>query len=349
MGDGARQRSDAAGRYARQVVLPEIGSAGQERLLASSAVVVGCGALGTVIASTLVRAGVGTVRIIDRDYIELNNLQRQILFDEEDIARGLPKAIAAAEKLRRVNSEIELEPIVADVNPDNVERLIGDMDLVLDGTDNFEIRFLLNDACVKHSIPWVYGGVLATYGMTMAIIPHRTPCFRCFLSEMPVPGSTPTCDTAGVLSSAVNVIASLEVVEGLKILMGREEELHDRLLYVDVWAGTMERMRLGKGESPCPACDLGQFEFLEAREGSYLTRLCGRDAVQINVRGEARVSLADLAARLDSAGQVAANDFMLRFRVDGYELTVFPDARAIIKGTTDEAEARTIYAKYIGL
>ena len=336
-------------RYSRQTLLPEIGITGQERLLASSVAVIGCGALGTVIASTLVRAGVGKVRVIDRDYIELNNLQRQILFDEEDVTRGLPKAIAAAEKLSKVNSQVEVEPVVADVNPDNVERLIGDVDLVLDGTDNFETRFLLNDASVKHDIPWVYGAVIATYGMTMAIVPHRTPCFRCFLVKMPVPGSTPTCDTVGVLSPAVSVVAALEVTEGLKILVGKEEELHGRLLYVDVWTGTLERMEVEKGNAPCPVCDLGQFEFLEAREGSYLTSLCGRQAVQINVRGRSRVSFSDLVKRLGSVGQVTFNDYMLRFLVDSYELTVFPDGRAIVKGTTDEAIARTLYARYIGL
>ena len=339
-------------RYSRQILLSEIGTTGQERLLASSVAVLGCGALGTVIASTMVRAGVGHVRIIDRDYIELNNLQRQILFDEEDIARGLPKAVAAAEKLRKVNSQVKVESVVADVNSENVERLIGDVDLVLDGTDNFEIRFLLNDACVKRGVPWVYGGVLATYGMIRAIIPHQTPCFRCLLAEMPMPGTTPTCDTVGVLSPAVNVIGSLEVVEGLKILMGKEGDLYGPLLYVDVWAGTTERVEVRKRDNPCPACDLGQFEFLEAREGSYLTSLCGREAVQVNVRGETRISFPDLAKRLDSVGQVSFNDYMLRFQVSSkrpYELTVFPDGRTIVKGTTDEAVARTLYARYIGL
>ncbi len=336
-------------RYSRQILLPEIGIAGQEQLLASSVAIIGCGALGTVIASGLVRAGVGKVRIIDRDTIEMNNLQRQILFDEEDIARGLPKAIAAVEKLKRVNSGVKLEPVVADVNPDNIERLIRDVDLVMDGTDNFEIRFLLNDACIKHNIPWVYGGVIATYGVTMAIVPGRTPCFRCILTEMPVPGSVPTCDTAGVLGPIVNIIASLEMTEGLKILMGKKDELHGQLLFVDTWAGIMERVSLEEKEGLCPTCDLGQFEFLEAREGSYLTSLCGREAVQVNVRGQVRVPFSDLADRLDPVGQVAFNDFMLRFRVDSYELTVFPDGRTIVKGTTDEALARTLYAKYVGL
>jgi len=329
--------------------LPEIGREGQKRLLSSTVALIGCGALGTVVASNLVRAGVGRVKIVDRDYIELNNLQRQILFDEEDIARGLPKAVAAAEKLRRVNSQVRIEPLVTDVNPGNVEEIIGDVDLVLDGTDNFETRFLINDACVKHGIPWVYGAVIATYGMTMAIVPHHTLCFRCFLAEMPVPGSTPTCDTVGVLGPAVNIVASLEVTEGLKLLMGKEEELHGRLIYVDAWTGTLEQLELEKGDGLCPACDLGQFEFLEAREGSYLTSLCGREAVQINVHGEAKVSFPGLAERLNSVGQVTFNEYMLRFRVDPYELTVFPDGRTIIKGTTDEALARTLYAKYVGL
>lgn len=340
---------NASDRYSRQMLLPEIGPAGQERLLTSSVAVVGCGALGTVIANTLVRAGVGRIRVIDRDYIELNNLQRQTLFDEEDIARGLPKAIAAAEKLRHVNSQVTVEPVVADVNPDNVEQFIGGVDLVLDGTDNFETRFLLNDACFKHNVPWVYGAVLATYGMVYAILPRRTPCFRCLLTGMPVPGSAPTCDTAGVLSTAVNIIASLEVTEGLKILLGKEEELYGGLLYVDVWNGTFERLTVGKRDAPCPVCDMGQFEFLEAREGSYLTALCGREAVQVNVRGEVQVSFPDLARRLAAVGEVRFNDYMLRFGVDSYELTVFPDGRAIIKGTTDEATARTLYARYIGL
>lgn len=335
-------------RYSRQILLPEIGTQGQKRLIASSVVVIGCGALGTVIASGLVRAGVGRVRIVDRDTIELNNLQRQVLFDEEDIARGLPKAAAAVEKLRRVNSQIELEPVVADVNPDNVERLIGDVDLVLDGTDNFEVRYLINDACVKHDRPWVYGGVIATYGMTTAIVPHRTPCFRCFLPEIPPLGSTPTCDTVGVLGPAVAVVSSLEITEGLKILMAHEDELHGKLLYVDVWEGTLKQFEVSKGKEPCPACDLGQFAYLEAEEGSYFTRLCGRNAVQIYVRRKERISFSDLAKRLNSVGEVSFNDYMLRFRIDSYEITVFPDGRTIIKGTCDEAVARTLHAKYIG-
>jgi molybdopterin/thiamine biosynthesis adenylyltransferase len=335
-------------RYSRQTLLAEIGTAGQDQLLASSVAIAGCGALGSVIAGTLVRAGVGQVRIVDRDIVELSNLQRQILFDERVAARAMPKAIAAVERLRQVNSDVELEPVVVDINPDNVERLVSDVDLVLDGTDNFETRLLLNDVCVKHGIPWVYGGVIATYGMMRAILPGRTPCFRCWLGEVPAPGSTPTCDTVGVLGTAVSIIAALEATEGLKILLGREEALVGQLLYVDVWAGTFERLDVGELEGTCPVCDLGQFEFLERKEGTYLTSLCGRSAVQVDVRGTREVSFPALARRLDPVGQVRYNEYMLRFDVDEYELTVFPDGRTIVKGTTDEAQARSLFARYVG-
>jgi len=336
-------------RYARQMILEEFSQAGQERLLASRVAVIGCGALGSVISNHLVRSGVGRIKIIDRDYIELNNLQRQILFDEDDISRRLPKAAAAAAKLGRINSQVIVEPLVTDVNPRNIEEIIGDVDLVLDGTDNFETRYLINDACVKHRIPWVYAAVVSTYGMTFVIIPHRTPCFRCFMTEMPTPGSTPTCDMVGVLSTAVDIVASLAVTEGLKLLMGREDNLHNRLIYADAWTVDVQRLELNKGAGLCPACDQGKYDFLEAREGTYLTRLCGRGAVQINVLGPIRISFPDLAKRLSSVGQVVFNEYMLSLHIDPYEITVFPDGRAIIKGTTDEALARTLYARYIGL
>lgn len=339
---------DPLARYSRQTLLEQIGRDGQERLISSAVVVVGCGALGTVIASTLARAGVGRIKVVDRDYIELSNLQRQILFDEEDIARGLPKAVAAAEKLRRINSEVHIEPLVTDLNPGNAERIIRNADLVLDATDNFETRLLINDVCIKQGIPWVYGAVVATYGMTMAIIPGRTPCFRCFLGQIPPPGSRPTCDTVGVLGPAVNMVASLEVTEGLKLLLGKLEELHGTLLYVDAWAATLEQLEVGKRDAPCPACDLGNFEFLEGRAGSSVTTLCGRDAIQIRLRGQSQVSLGELARRLAPAGEVTFNSHMLHFRVDSYELTVFPDSRAIIRGATDEDVARSLYARYIG-
>lgn len=342
------ERSTPLERYSRQVLLPEIGLEGQQRLLRARAVVVGIGALGTYIASSLVRAGVGFVRLVDRDYIEENNLQRQVLFDEQDIAANLPKAVAAAEKLRRANSQVVVEPVVADVNRSNVLRLIGDCDLVLDGTDNFEARLLLNDACVKLGRPWVYGAAIGTYGMTMVILPGETPCLRCLLGQIPTPGTVPTCDTAGVLGTAPQVIAALEVTEALKILSGRPELLHRRLLYVDVWRGTLERLDVTKGPQPCPACDEKRFEFLQGRRGTVVTSLCGRQTVQVSVRGTARPDFARLAERLSALGEVAYNEHMLRFRTGPHELVLFPDGRALISGTTEEGVARSLYARYFG-
>lgn len=348
MSSPSAKPASAAGldRYARQTLLAQIGAEGQERLRASSVAVVGCGALGSMISTLVVRAGVGRVRIIDRDFIELDNLQRQVLFDEQDIAEGLPKAVAAASKLRRANSEVAVEPVVADVNAGSVERLIAGVDLVLDGTDNFETRLLLNDACAKYGVSWIYGGAIGTHGMTMAIVPGRTACFRCLVAEMPPPGSTPTCDTVGVLGPVASLIASLEVVEGLKILMGQEDQLHGCLIYADVWAATFERFTVKKGG--CPVCDLGRYDYLDGRAGSSVTTLCGRDAVQVNMAGDQRPSFSALAERLGRVGQVRFNEHMLRFRADPYEVTVFSDGRAIIKGTADQTVARTLYARYIG-
>jgi molybdopterin/thiamine biosynthesis adenylyltransferase len=337
------------GRYARQMRLAEIGEEGQHKLLAARVALIGCGALGTHIADSVVRAGVGHVRIVDRDFIELNNLQRQSLFDEADVARGLPKAVAAADKLRPINAQVEVESVVADVNPDNVLELIGDVDLVLDGTDNLETRLLVNDACLKLDIPWIYGGVIATCGMSMAILPHRTPCFRCFMGDLPAPGDVPTCDTVGVLNTAAIVTAAIEVTEGFKVLTGHEEALQPGVLYLDVWTGDVMRLQVSKNGTPCPACDLGQFEFLEARQGSWVTSLCGHDALQVNVRRSERLSFPQLAERLRSVGRVSFNEYMLHLEVDPYELIVFPDGRTIVRGCTEPALARALYARYIGM
>jgi len=335
-------------RYSRQILLPEIGQEGQRKLLSSKVALVGCGALGTAIASGLTRAGVGHIRIVDRDYIELSNLQRQTLFDEQDIARGLPKAVAAVEKLRQVNSEIELEALVTDLNPFNVERIFRDVDLVVDGSDNFEARFLINDACLKHGLPWVYGAVIATYGVTMSILPRQTACLRCLLREQPPPGTVPTCDTAGVLGAAASIIGALEVTQALKLLLDGGQEFWNHLTHVDVW--TAEWLHVEVERDPeCPACGQGQYEFLEAQAGTFVTSLCGREAIQVSVRGDVQLSLPQLAQRLAARGQVRLNEYMLRCEVDGYDIAVFPNGRAIIKGTTDETEARTAYAKYIGL
>ncbi len=333
-------------RYKRQIIFAPLGEEGQRKLLAASVVIVGCGAIGANIANVLVRAGVGHVRIVDRDYIELDNLQRQVLFDEEDIEKGLPKAIAAAEKLRKVNSQVEVEPLVGDVNYLNVEEIIAGMDLVLDGTDNFETRYLINDACVKHRIPWIYGGAVASYGMSMTIIPYQTPCLRCLFAQAPAPGTTPTCDTVGILASVPAVIGAIEAGEAIKVLAGKGR-LNQGLIHIDLWENTYEVFQVSRKED-CPTCGQGQFEFLEAKEGSMVTSLCGRNSVQITPITSANISLPTLAQRLVASGEVTYNDFMLRFQVGDYLITVFPDARAIIRGTSDEAIARSLYARYIG-
>jgi len=336
-------------RYFKHILLAEIGEEGQKKLSGASAVVAGCGGLGTVIANSLVRFGVGKVTIVDRDFIELDNLSRQILFDEEDIRRGLPKAIAAAEKLRLINSEITVEPVVADLTAENIEQIIKGAGIVLDGTDNFETRFLINDACVKLGIPWIYGGVVATYGMSFAIIPGETPCLKCFITELPGPGSTPTCDTVGVLGTAVNMVASIEVTEALKIILGKQEALIKKLIYLDVWYGTWSLFELKKEDKRCPVCDDRQFAFLEQKKGTRLATLCGQNAVQVSPPAATGVSFKDLASRLASSGDVSYNDYMLRFTIEPYEFTVFPNGRTIIKGTTDESAAKTLFAKYIGV
>lgn len=334
-------------RYARQILFPGIGETGQRKLLQAKAVIVGCGALGTVIANTLARAGVGHLVIADRDFIELNNLQRQILFDEEDIARGLPKAVAAAQKLRRINSSIRVDPVVTDVHFGNIETLIRGANVVLDGTDNFETRYLINDACLKNNIPWIYGGVIAGHGMSMTILPGKTPCLRCLFAEMPPPGAAATCDTAGVLGPIVGVIASIESAEAMKLLTG-QGRLNEGLIAIDLWENCFEMIAIPERTENCPACGRGDYEFLSAREGIQTTTLCGHNAVQVSARSASRIDFTEIARRLAPVGEVSFNEFMLRLRVDGHELTLFPDARAIIKGTTDESAARTLYAKYVG-
>jgi adenylyltransferase/sulfurtransferase len=336
-------------RYARQIIYPPLGEDGQRKLHQATAVVVGCGATGTVIANHLARAGIGHLRIVDRDFIELNNLQRQLLFDEEDIAQQLPKAEAARRKLAAVNSEIEIEGLVVDVNPDTVLPLLEGADLVLDGTDNFETRFLVNDACVKLGIPWIYSGVIASYGMSMTILPGETACLRCLMGSMPAPGTTPTCDTAGVLGPSVAVVASIAAGEALKLLAGFGE-LNHGLLNFDLLDNSLDTFEVLR-RPDCPACGQQDYEFLNAQQGTRTATLCGRNAVQISVTGRPALDLAALAQRMRASGiaGVAVNPYLLRATLDGLEVTLFPDARAIVKGTEDEGVARTIYARYVGV
>ena len=334
-------------RYLRQIIFAPLGEAGQERLLAARVVLIGCGANGTAMANTLARAGVGTLVIADRDFVELNNLQRQVLFDEDDVARGTPKAIAAAEKLRRVNSSIRIEGVVTDVNAENIEELIDGATLVMDGTDNFETRFLINDACVKHNIPWVYAGTVASYGMTMTIVPHETACLRCLFNREPPPGTLPTCDTAGVIAPIVNVMASIASAEALKFLAGAGTR-NAGLINVDLWENTFDSFAVARRDD-CVACGQGKYEYLEGERGGTMTAsLCGRNAVQVNPgRGHA-LDLTRLAEQLRGIGEVSVNEYLLKLSIDNYELTIFPDARAIVKGTDDATVARSVYAKYVG-
>ncbi len=335
-------------RYIRQTIFAPLGKAGQERLLSARVAIIGCGANGSVMANTLARAGVGSLVIVDRDFVELHNLQRQMLFDEDDVARGTPKAIAAAQKLRRVNSTIRIEGLVSDVNAENIEDLIAGATLVMDGTDNFETRFLINDACVKHRVPWVYAGAVASYGMTLTIVPRETACLRCVFPREPAPGSMPTCDTAGVLAPIVNVLASIASMEAIKYLAGAGTR-NAGIINVDLWDNSFDQFAIARREE-CPTCGKNQYDYLSgARHGARTALLCGRNAVQINPGHGHALNLQTLAERLRGTGKVSVNEYLLRLELDANEITVFPDGRAIIKGTDDATAARSLYAKYVGI
>lgn len=336
-------------RYARQMRFPGIGVAGQRRLLDSCALVVGCGALGSVIINTLARAGVGHLRIVDRDFLELNNLQRQVLYDEDDVAAGLPKAIAANERLRKINSSITVEPVVADVDHTNIERLFAGVQCVIDGTDNFETRFLLNDAAVKLGIPWVYGGCLAAEGQSLTIVPGQTPCLRCLIPEPPPPGSSPTCDSAGILGTIIGVIASFEANEALKILSGQPQAISRTWNIFDLWDNTIRQIKLDPTPAAdCPCCGRREFPWLAGQRGSHSAVLCGRNAVQLSFPGRPAISLDDLEGKLAAIGTVSRNKYLVRAAIGPHTLTVFSDGRAVIGGTEDIAEARSLYSKYVG-
>jgi molybdopterin/thiamine biosynthesis adenylyltransferase len=332
-------------KYSRQILFRPIGAEGQEKLLHSKVVILGCGALGTAQANALVRAGVGAVRIVDRDFVEESNLQRQMLFDEADARESLPKAVAAERKLRSINSDVQVEGVVADADSRNLEELVQGFQVILDATDNFETRYLLNDVSVKLGIPWIYGAVVGSYATTLTILPGRAPCLVCVFPELPQ-GLHETCDTAGVVSPAVSWAAAIQVTEALKILLGRESELHGSLLAYDVWDNRFQQVKPSI-DPQCRACGVREFSFLE-RGGATHISLCGRNSVQIHQTDPRSLDLMALKMRLERLGPVRANEFLLRCVLDPYELTVFPDGRAIIKGTQDPAIARGIYAKYVG-
>jgi adenylyltransferase/sulfurtransferase len=336
-------------RYSRQILFPGIGREGQEKLAGSRVLLVGCGALGASHAEMLARAGVGFLRIVDRDFVELTNLQRQTLFSEKDANERLPKAIAAKNRLAEINSEIEVDAVVADINHSNVESFVADCDLIVDGTDNFQTRYLVNDACVKLKKPWIYGAAVSSYGVTMTVRPGETPCLRCIFEEMPAAGSSPTCDTAGVIQPIIATISAVQVTEALKILTGKIDKLHQSLLQFDVWQNDWRKIKLGAPNPDCETCAKENFAFLAAENKEFSAVLCGRNAVQISPPATTRIDLSLLAGRLKNVGEVKHNEYLVRLTIEEYELTVFGDARAIIRGTGDVAAARSIYAKYVGV
>ena len=339
-------------RYVRQIRFPGLGIEGQQKLLESKVLLVGCGALGSVIANTLVRAGVGFLRIVDRDFLEKNNLQRQVLYDEDDVASGLPKSVLAAKRLAKINSEVNLEPVVADVTSENIREFCTDVDLILDGTDNFETRFLINDAALSLNLPWVFGGCLGCDGQSMTILPGQTPCLRCLMPDgPPAPGTSPTCDSFGILSPIINVIASIQSSEAIKILSGNESQISRHLSIVGLWDNQLRTMDLTKlfESSECPACKRSRFEWLDGERGSSTAVLCGRNAVQLSHSDQVRLDLDEVASRLEGLGAIEKNRFLLRFSVDEFVLTAFPDGRAIIKGTEEISVAKKLYAQYFGV
>ena len=362
--------TDRFARYHRQMLLPGFGEAGQRRLNESTALILGCGALGCAAAEMLARAGVGHLVIVDRDFVELTNLQRQTLFDEQDVADNLPKAIAAKQKLNKVNSTIRITAIVDDINHTNIEAFADGADILVDGLDNFETRYLANDVAVKNGLPYVYGGAVGTTGMAFAFMPHgdgaapwesagkknfATPCFRCLFEEAPPPGSSPTCDTVGVIGSLIAVIANIQVTEALKILTGNYDRVRRTLLNVDVWSNEFFELDADSAydHGDCPCCKHRRFDYLAGSAGSNAVSLCGRNAVQVRHRQDSGAfDLDAVATRLGKAGAVTTNAFMLRSTISEgdktYELTLFPDGRAIIKGTDDPQIARSLYSTYVG-
>lgn len=332
-------------RYSRQVLFPGIGSEGQKKISAAHVAIVGCGATGSALACLLARAGVGTLRIVDRDYVEASNLQRQALFDESDARDSLPKAIAAARQIARFNSQIAVEPHAADLTPANVDSLLGATDLILDGTDNFETRYLVNDYAVKNSVAWIYTATVGSYAVTLNILPGETACLACVFPDPPR-GTVETCETAGVLNSAVTLAASLAAGEALKFLVGAQAQMRRTLLSWDVWSNQKAEVAADRPRAGCRACDERNFLHLAGAGRPHIT-LCGRNSVQIHER-QRPVDFAEMSTRLLPHGTVRHNEFVLKFWHEPYEMTLFPDGRAIIKGTVDTAIARSLYARYVG-
>jgi molybdopterin-synthase adenylyltransferase len=335
-------------RYSRQVRFAGIGESGQRAIQSARITLVGCGALGSFIAAELVRAGVGSLRIVDRDYVEWSNLQRQILYVEEDARQSTPKAVAAASHLRDANSTVSIECVVDDLRAANAERLLAGSTLVMDATDNFSTRYLVNDLCVRDGLPWVYAAAVSSYGVVMPVVPRETPCLRCVFVTPPSPGTTATCDTAGVLGPAVGVVSSLAVAEGLKLIVGARDKISRGLTWVDVWSTTLQRTELGAPRADCPTCVGGVYEYLSGDSGGATAVLCGRDAIQVRPERVMQIGLPELAERLRQLGWVRATPHLLQISTSGLQMSIFPDGRAIVKGTEDTAAARALYARLVG-
>lgn len=335
-------------RYSRQMLFKGIGVEGQLALSSARVALVGCGALGSFQASLLVRAGVGMLRVIDRDFLEASNLQRQILFDEQDVRELLPKAIAAERKLRAVNSLVKVEGVVEDLNPATITRLLDGFDLILDATDNFDVRFLVNDYAIKQSVPWIYGACVGAEGLAFPILPGETACLRCVFENAPPPGLVPTCDTAGVIGPIVGTVASFQVAEALKLLTGHRDQVNRRIFSMNLWANRQAQLAMPARDPDCPCCGKHQFPYLEGALGAETAILCGRHSVQIRRPDSGAIDLVALAARWTPLAVVEKNRFLVRANIDGYVLSVFADGRAIIGGTNDPGVAKSLYARYVG-
>ena len=337
-------------RYSRQVLFSGIGEQGQKRIIKSSVVIVGCGALGAVQASLLARAGVGTLRLIDRDFVEESNLQRQILFDEQDARDVFPKAAAAEKKLRKVNSLVNVEGLVDEVNASTVDRLLGGFDLILDASDNFDVRFLVNEYAVKNNIPWIYGACVGAYGLTFPVLPGESACLRCVFESAPPPGVSPSCDTAGVIGPIVGTVASIQVAEALKILSGARGLVRRKITTIDLWENRYDAINLPQPFADCACCGRHEYPYLNGSYGAEAVTICGRNSVQIHPKRQTKIDFADLVVRLApvATGPIEQNRFLLRASIDGNQLTVFSDGRAIIQGTYDATLAKSFYARYVG-
>ncbi len=336
-------------RYRKQILFEPIGEEGQAKLARSRVAVVGVGALGSMAANLLARAGVGFLRLIDRDFVELDNLQRQVLFDEADARASSPKAVAAKEKLGAVNSEIHIEAVIEDLRARNAESLLSDVDLVLDGTDNFETRYLVNEVCVKLGKPWIYAGVVGASGMMLVVRPTDGPCLACVFPDAPAPEDAPTCDTAGVLGPAVSVVASFQVTEALKLLTGQADAVSKGLVRFDVWKGIVQESLLVASRLDCTVCRDRSFPLLEGRTGVTAVKLCGRNAVEVCREDNIVIDFEAMRRKLEPSARVEANPYLMKVALGGVEMMIFRDGRAIVKGTSDPAQAKTLYAKYVGV